>query len=158
MPGRSVVVAAIVVALMAATPAAAQATHRSVTATGIGQARVHPKNRHRNSSIVAAVNRARKVAIKRAIRNAHNNAVLYAKGVGLTLGSATSISDQQSSGFYGPGGPGDLGPFGPNRYCGKIRVIVGKCVPGTKPTFKTVHRCLVPRFAYTTLVVTYAAS
>jgi hypothetical protein len=35
---------------------------------------------------------------------------------------------------------------------------VGKYVPGTKPTFKKVHRCIVPRFAFTSLVVTYSAS
>jgi hypothetical protein len=144
---------------MTAGPALAQSgAHKSVTATGTGQARVHPKNRHRNSSIVAAVTAARKVAIKRAVRNAHRNATLYARALGLTLGGATSISDQTPFGFYGFGGPGGLGPFGHNRYCGTIREIVGKPVAGTKPTFKRVHRCFVPRFAYVGLVVTYSAS
>jgi uncharacterized protein YggE len=150
--------AAVAVTLMAASPAVAQSVHKSVTATGTGHARVHPKNRHRNSSIVAAVRAAQKVAIKRAVRNAHKNALLYAQAIGLTLGSAISISDQQSNGFYVSTGPGGSGPFGPNRYCGKIRRVVGKVVPGTKPTYKTVHRCIVPRFAYTSLVVAYSAN
>lgn len=158
MSGRGVVGAAVAVALMAASPAVAQSAHKSVTATGVGQARVHPKNRHQNSSIVAAVARARKVAIRRAVRNAHSTGLLYAKAAGLTLGGPLSISDQQANGFYGPGGPSDLGPFGPNRYCGRTKTIIGKYVPGTRPKFKTVHRCIVPRFAYTTLTVTYSAS
>jgi hypothetical protein len=120
--------------------------------------RVHPKNRHRNSSIVAAVAAARLVAIKRAVRNAHRNAVVYAKALRLTLGGPISISDQTAFGYYGFGGPGGLGPFGHNRYCGTIRELSGKPVPGTKPTFKRVHKCFVPRFAYASLVVTYSAS
>lgn len=158
MSGRAVVGAVVAVALMAAGPAVAQSARMSVTATGVGQARVHPKNPHRNASIVAAVARARKVAIRRAVRNAHANAVLYARAAGLTVGRANSISDQQSNGFYGPGGPDGFGPFGPNQYCGTIREVVGKPLPGTKPTIRKVHRCIVPRFAYTSLVVTYAAS
>ncbi|MBV8911574.1 MAG: hypothetical protein JOZ05_00890, partial [Acetobacteraceae bacterium] len=60
------------------------------------------------------------------------------------------------NGFYGPGQL--AGPFGPGRYCGTVRQVVGRPVKGKKPTFKRVHRCFVPRFAFVTLSVTYAAS
>jgi hypothetical protein len=157
MSARSVLAAAVAIVLMAGGPAVAQAAHKSVTATGVGHARVHPKNRHRNSSIVRAVAAARKVAIKRAARNAHKNALLYANAVGFTLGSPIAISDQQLGGFYGPGGPGGFGFFGPNRYCGTIKEV--SYSPGSStPTVKKIHRCIVPRFVYTSLVVTYSAS
>jgi hypothetical protein len=61
------------------------------------------------------------------------------------------------SGFYGFGGP-FLGPFGPNQYCGTFQQVIGRPVPGQRVKTKKVHRCIVPRFAYSTLTVTYAAS
>ncbi len=151
MSRRAVVAAVVTVALTAAAPAVAQAAHKSVTATGTGQARVHPKNRHRNSSIVAAVNAARKASIQRAVRNAHKLAHLYAKAGGLILGGVVSISDAQTSAFYGLGVGGEFGPFGFNRYCGTVSRRVGN-------TVKKVHLCIVPRFTLTSLVVTYSAS
>lgn len=150
MSRRAVAVAAVSVALMAAGPAVAQAAHKSVTATGTGQARVHPKNRHRNSSIIAAVNAARKQSITRAVRNAHKLARTYAKAGGLTLGGPISISDESTSGYYGYGF-GAFGPFGFNRYCGTITRKVGE-------TVEKRHVCIVPRFTFTSLAVTYSAS
>jgi Protein of unknown function (DUF541) len=161
MSGRSVVVAAIAASLLMAAPALGQSQTdgKTVTATGTGQARVKPKDRHSNSSITAAFDAARKAAISSALSEAHEYALDYAKGVGLTLGSVLSVSDSQANGFYGPGGPGGFfGPFGPNKFCGTTRQVVGRPAPGTKPTFKKVHRCVVPPFAYTTLTVTYSAS
>ena len=75
----------------------------------------------------------------------------------MKLGSVISVSDAQANGFY-PHGPGAIGPFGPGQFCGTVRQPVGKPAPGHKPTFKTVHRCIVPRFAVTSLTVTYSAS
>ncbi|MGA9857863.1 MAG: SIMPL domain-containing protein, partial [Solirubrobacteraceae bacterium] len=80
-----------------------------MTATGTGQARVSPKNRHDNASIVAAYDAARHAAIAGAISQAHEYALDYAKAVGLTLGPVSSVSDAQSN-FYGPGQ--FFGPFG----------------------------------------------
>jgi uncharacterized protein YggE len=152
-------VAAIAI-LLGATPAIAQSTQSSsgdtITATGTAQMRVVPKNRHSNASIAAAVDRAHKASIAGALKEAHQYATMYAKAVGLSLGSVISVSDVQN-GFYGPG-PFGLGPFGPGQYCGKITQPVGRPVKGQRPKLKTVHRCFVPRFAFATLSVTYSAT
>jgi uncharacterized protein YggE len=146
--------------LLGATPAIAQSAQSSsgdtITATGTAQTRVVPKNRHSNASIAAAVERAHKASIAGALKQAHEYAVAYAKAVGLALGSVISVSDAQN-GFYGPG-PFGIGPFGPGQYCGNIRQVVGRPPKGQRPKFKTVHRCIVPRFAFATLTVTYSAS
>ncbi|HEY2160638.1 MAG TPA: hypothetical protein VGH24_04980 [Solirubrobacteraceae bacterium] len=94
-----------------------------------------------------------------ALSDAHEYALDYAHATGLTLGGVISVSDAQQGGFYGPGGPGPFGgAFGPNQYCGTVEVVTGKPVKGKRPKVKKVHRCFVPRFAYTTLTVTYSAS
>jgi uncharacterized protein YggE len=160
MRRRLTFVASMVVAgLLVAGPASAQSTSgpsQTVTATGTGQTRVLPKNRNSNASIAAAVDAARKASIAGAIRDAQQYGQDYAASAGLTLGGVISISDVQSNGFYGPGP--QLGPFGPNQYCGSVELLVGKPVKGKKPKFKKVHRCVVPPFAYTTLTVIYSAS
>jgi hypothetical protein len=146
-----------VLAVAPATAAAAQTD--TVTATGNGQSVVHPKNRKNNASIVAAYDAARRAAIGGALKDARTYALAYAKGVGLTLGSVQSVSDAQNTVFYGPGQ--FVGPFGPNQFCGTLRQPIFKKekngrrkVVGTKK----VHRCVVPRFAFVSLTVTYSAS
>lgn len=160
MQRRLALGAAIIATLTIATPALAQSagsqSGQTITATGTGQSRVLPKNRHSNASIARAVNAARKASIAGALDEAHEYALDYAKAVGLTLGNVISVSDAQSNSFCGPGPV--IGPFGPGRYCGTVRQPVGRPVKGKKPTFKTVHRCFVPRFASITLSVTYGAS
>lgn len=160
MSGRSVLATVGAAVSLVAAPAVAQAQQaQTVTATGTGQAAVHPSNRKSSPSIAAAVDAARKVAIAKALSDAREYALDYAKAGGLTLGNVISISDSQTNGFYGPGGPGAFfGPFGPNQYCGTFRQPIGKPVPGQRPKLKRIHRCIVPPFAYTTLTVTYAAS
>ena len=96
----------------------------TVTATGTGERAVHPKNRHDNASIVSAYDAARHAAIGGALKDAHTNALAYAKGVGLTLGSVVSVSDAENSAFYGPGE--FVGPFGPNQFCGTLRRAILK--------------------------------
>jgi uncharacterized protein YggE len=161
MNRRMVLGLAMLAALTVTTPAVAQPATTSsgdtITATGTGQALVKPKNRNSNASIAAAYDRARRGAIRQALKEAHEYAVDYAKAVRLTLGGVISVSDAQTNGFYGYG-PGAIGPFGPGQFCGTVRQPVGKPVPGQKPTLKTVHRCIVPRFAFTSLTVTYSAS
>lgn len=151
---------AVVAILLGATPAIAQTTQSStaqtITATGSAQSRVLPKNRHSNASIAAAVDRARRASIAGALRQAHEYAQDYAKAVGLTLGSVISVSDAANA-FYGPG-PFGLGPFGPGQYCGTVERLVGRPTKGHKPKLKRVHRCYVPRYASSTLTVTYSAS
>jgi uncharacterized protein YggE len=146
--------------LLGTTPAIAQpatsSTAQTITATGTSQTRVVPKNRNSNASIAAAVERAHRASIAGALKEAHEYAELYAKAVGMTLGSVISVSDAQN-GFYGPG-PFAFGPFGPGRFCGTVTRVVGRPVRGQKPKLKRVHRCFVPQFAFATLTVTYAAS
>jgi uncharacterized protein YggE len=165
MSRRSLVGVTVVTALLAAAPAAAQSIPstqaKSVTATGTGQARVVPTNRHSNASIVAAVSAAHVKAIGGALRQAHEYAVDYAQASGLTLGDALSVSDTQTqtNGWsYGPGYGSSFGPFGANRYCGTTQQVVGRPVKGHRPKIRKVHRCFVPALAYTTLTVTYSAS
>ncbi|MGH2895796.1 MAG: SIMPL domain-containing protein [Solirubrobacteraceae bacterium] len=144
--------------VLAAAPAAA-AQPDTVTATGTGQSVVHPKNPNNSPSIASAYDAARQAAIGGALKEAHTYAVAYAKGVGLTLGSVVSVSDAQNNVFYGPGQ--FVGPFGPNQFCGTLRQPIFKKekngrrkVVGTKK----MHRCIVPRFAFVSLTVTYSAT
>lgn len=157
--GLAVLLSSCVVALSAAAPAIAAQTS-SVTATGTGQARVLPKDRHSNSSIQTAYEAARKAAIASAISDAHGYALDYARSVGLTLGPVLSVSDQQTSGFYGPGSQPFLGPFGPGKFCGTLRQPIVRRVKNRQKVIgiKKVHRCIVPAFAYTTLTLTYSAT
>src|SRR5947209_16326611 len=105
MSGRAGLAAAVAASLLAAAPALgeSQSEGKTVTATGTGQARVTPADRHSNASIVAAFDAARKAAIGGALSDAHEYALDYAKGTGLTLGSVISVTDAQNNGFYGPG-------------------------------------------------------
>ena len=125
MPRRLVLLGSIVAALVTIAPAGA-AQAQTVTATGTGQARVLPKNRQNNASIVAAVDAAHKASIAGAVSEAHEYAVDYATAVGLTLGSVMSVSDVQTNSFYGPGQT--TGPFGPDQYCGTVEQLVGRPV------------------------------
>lgn len=156
---RGVLGALVVALLLGTTPAIAQpatsSTAQTITATGSAEKRVVPKNRKSNASIAAAVEKAHRASIAGALKQAHVYAVLYAKAVGMTLGSVISVSDAQN-GFYGPG-PFGIGPFGPGRFCGTVTRIIGRPVKGHKPKLKRVHRCFVPAFASATLTVTYAA-
>ncbi len=163
MQGRVVLATAVAAAFLVATPAIAQETQsKTVTATGTGRTRVHPKNRHSSASISAAVEAARKAAIKSALNEAHEYALDYANAAGLTLGGAVSVSDVQPNGpgFYGGPGVSNVfyGPFGPNKYCGTLHVPAHRPIKGQRPVLKKVHRCIVPPFAYLTLQVTYSAS
>jgi hypothetical protein len=156
--GLLVLLSSCVLALLACAPAVAAPTG-SVTATGTGEAKVVPKNRQNNASIVTAYETARKASIAGAIGDAHGFAVDYARAAGLTLGPVVSVTDQQTTGFYGPGS-GFFGPFGEGQFCGTEHLAVFKQVKGRRKIVgtKKVHRCIVPKFAYTTLTLTYSAT
>jgi hypothetical protein len=169
MSRRSLALAPILAAFTVALPAVAQAqlvtpTAQSVTATGTAEVKVVPTNRHSSASIAAAVAIAQKAAVPGALNAAHANAVLYARDAGLTLGSVLSVSDLQTGAFYGGGpfvGPGIfIGPFGPGKYCGIERRPVFKRVGNRQKLvrLKKVHTCYVPRFASSTLTVTFSAA
>ncbi len=159
--GLSVLCTAGMLALLSATPAlAAPASTSVITATGTGQVRVRPADRHSNASIAAAYQAARKASIGAAFTDARQLALDYARHAGLTLGRMLSVSDQQTGGgFYGPG-PVFFGPFAPGQFCGTVRQPIFKHVKhGEKVTgFKKVYRCFVPPFAFTSLALTYTAS
>jgi uncharacterized protein YggE len=152
--------AAITAALSVAAPAVAQpssaSTVQTITATGTGQTRVLPTNRHRAASIAAAVDAARKASIGGALAEAHEYALDYAEAIGVTLGNVISVSDAQTNSLYGLGSFD--GPFGPGQYCGTAIQVVGRPVKGQKPKLKKVHRCYVPQFASISLTVTYSAN
>src|SRR2546421_6694949 len=106
MRGRVVLVSTMAAAVLAATPAMAHKSPRHsqssrVTATGTGEARVLPKDRQSNASIVAAVDVAHELAIQRGFRKAREYARGYAKLAGLTLGRVLSVTDvQPTPGYY----------------------------------------------------------
>jgi hypothetical protein len=162
MSRRSLALAPVLAALTLAGPALADTT-KSVTATGTAEVKVVPTNRHSNASIAAAVATAQAQAVPGALTAARGNALLYAKNAGLILGGVLSVSDATNSAFYGGpfGGPGGLiGPFGPGKYCGIERRPIFKKVGNRQKLvrIKKTHTCYVPRFASTTLTVTYTAT
>ncbi len=158
--GLSVLLSCCVMGLLAAAPAVA-AQGSSVTATGTGQARVLPADRHSNASIAAAYETARTASVAGALTDARRFALEYAHDAGLTLGPLVSVSDQQSNGSSGPA-PGVVffGPFAPGQFCGTVRQPIFKQGNHRRKLvgFKKVHRCFVPPFASTTLTVTYSAT
>jgi uncharacterized protein YggE len=169
MHAQRLAVAAVLAALAA--PAAADATTVTITASGTGRVKVVPANRDSNASIAAAEAAAQRASVPLALTAAQARAGEYAAADGLTLGPLLSISDQLPNGpFFGPGQV-EPGPFGPGRFCGTIRVPIGRPMPvvrvvgGTKVVLpprrvrlKKVHRCFVPSPATTTLIVAYSAS
>ncbi|HWF36243.1 MAG TPA: hypothetical protein VG295_12775 [Solirubrobacteraceae bacterium] len=161
MSRRSLALVPMVAALILAAPAVADA--QSVTATGSSQVKVLPADRQSNGSIASAVAAAQKQAVPGALSAAHANALLYAQGAGLTLGSVLSVSDALSpQGYFGPYGfpGGNIGPFGPGKYCGIVRRGVIKRTGGRVRVVhvKKIRRCIVPEYASSTLTVTYSAT
>jgi hypothetical protein len=105
------------------------------------------------------VNAAQQAAVPAALTAAHARALIYAQDAGLTLVPLLAVSDAATS-LFGPFGPGSLnGPFGPGKYCGTERRPVVKRVGNRLKVvrLRKVHACYVPRFATSTLTVTYSA-
>ncbi|HWF51943.1 MAG TPA: hypothetical protein VG294_14990 [Solirubrobacteraceae bacterium] len=160
MSRRFLALAPVVAALTLAAPALADA--QSVTATGTANVKVVPANRHSNASIASAVAVAQKQAVPGALVAARAKALLYAQDASLTLGAVLSVSDAQNGQvFVGPYGiGGDIGPFGPGKYCGIERRPVFKKVGKRVKVIRLrkVHACVVPAYASSTLTVTYSAT
>ena len=136
---------------------------KSVTAVGLGQVNVDPKDRHNNASIVAAVEESEAKAIPQAVQFARERATKLAQAGGLALGAVQSVEEVQNQfPFYGPGGPNAYpAPFGEDKYCGDERrprfrrdANGRRRVVGTR----TVHVCRPPRFVIINLSVTFAAT
>jgi uncharacterized protein YggE len=79
---------------------------KTVSAVGLGQVNVNPKDRNNNASIVEAVEASEAKAIPQAVAAARERAAELAKAGGLTLGAVQSVEEvQQQFPFYGPGAP-----------------------------------------------------
>ena len=156
---------------MLAAPMAAEANPVTITATGTAQVRVLPANRDSNASIAAAELAAAKAGVPLALQAAQARAATYAAAAGLTLGSLVSISDQAGFNPFFAQSQAVPGPFGPGRFCGTVRILIGRPKPTLKVIggrtvvlppkhlrFRKVHRCFVPSPLATTLEATYSAS
>lgn len=158
MPTRRLLVVLMSLCLLA-TPAAATAQDRTVTAIGTGIAQVKPADRHDNASIKRAVARATSRALPRAIADAKRDASALAAGYGLTLGDVISVAETPSSPFGGFGYTEAEGPFGPGRYCGQIRRSVIRRINGERRRVIRSRRvCSFPRQVSQSVTVTYAAA
>ena len=166
---RTLLAATAVGALAAPMAAAAQPV--TITATGIAQVRVLPANRQSNASIAAAELAAQKAGVPLALSAAQARAGTYAAAAGLTLGPLVSISDQVGFNPFFAQSQAVPGPFGPGKFCGTVRMLIGKPKPTIKVIggrtvitpprhlrFRKVHRCFVPSPLTTTLEATYSAS
>jgi Protein of unknown function (DUF541) len=156
--------AAAALALLVAPSALAQETPtggKTVTGLGSGAVKVDKPSTLNDQTIRKAVLAARQAAVPKAVVAAQAEAQRLAAGAGLTLGGLQSISEEPAS-PYGPFGfYGELGTFGPGRYCGTVtrvqfhRTKSGRRVPGKR---RRVHTCRVPSQVSVSVAATYAAS
>ena len=157
---KHLALASVLVASGALVPAAAHAADgQTVTALGSAQIPVKPANRHKNSAIKRAVDRAYAKAVPAAVGDAREDGERIATASGLELGSILSVDENvaQPNYFYGPP-PG--GRFGPDQYCGTVTRL-----HHVRDRHGVLHRvlrrerqCFVPDTASVTLAVTFAAS
>ena len=149
--------------LLAVPLAAAPALAETVAATGVGQATIHVSRPLTQAKIARAVDRARDLAVPRALLNARVQAARYAAAGFLQLGPVLSIEEPQASpyGFYGFYGlTGNVGRFGPNRYCGNVTTVTRRVVDGKRRVVarRTTFRCFAPQAAVATLYVEFSAT
>jgi hypothetical protein len=163
---RTVVVVALFAfiagCLAAAASAQAPATtpERTLVASGLGSAKVTPKDRTSNASIVAAVEAAETKALPAALSDARDQATQLAAAAGVTLGPLVSLTNAGTAGgvFYGPYYP-STGSFGPGRYCGNIRtrsVTVGKDGKRHLGKLHTRRTCRIPPVVQRSVQLTFA--
>jgi hypothetical protein len=154
-------IAAAAIALLSVSPAQAEqpAPPRTVAALGAASVKVKaPSDRKHEAPIRAAVEAAEAKALPRAIAEARTKAADLARLAGLRLGAIVSVSDAPTS-PYGPSF-GFYGSFGPDRFCGRVRVSVFKRdANGTRRRVGTRsrHTCRVPPTVTSTVTVTFAA-
>jgi hypothetical protein len=156
------VIASLAVSVLSASTAQAQspAPERTVTAQGLASVKVvAPNDRKHEGPIRAAVEAAEAKALPRAMAAAREKATELARLSGLTLGAIVSISDAQTS-PYGPFG--FYGTFGPDRFCGTLRIAVFRTDTTTgkrkRVGFRARHTCRVPSTVTSSLTMTFAAS
>jgi uncharacterized protein YggE len=164
---RAVAVVAIVAFLAGCLAAVTQAQEpattppRTLVAVGTGLARVTPHDRKDNASIVAAVEAAEQQALPRAVADGRSQAQELAAAAGVTLGALVGVSNNAavSGPFYGPYYGSPYGTFGPNKYCGNVRVAVfqrGKDGKRHRTGFRTRRTCRFPSVVQRAVQLTYA--
>ena len=144
---------------LAATPALAE----TVSATGTGQATIRVTRPLTQLKIARAVDRARDLAVPRALLNARVQAARYAAAAGFQLGPVLAVEEPTPNGFgyHGfTGLTGNVGRFGPNRYCGRVTTVRRRVVDGRRRVVsrRTRFRCFAPQAAVVTLYVEFAAT
>jgi hypothetical protein len=137
------------------------APQRTLVAVGAGLAKVTPKDRNANASIVAAIEAAEQQALPRAVADGRSEAQALATAAGVTLGTLVSVSNNPTVAgpFYGPYYGSTYGSFGPNQFCGTIRVPVFKQgADGKRHRTGTRSRrvCRFPSTLQRTVQLTYA--
>ena len=140
-----------------ATPAHAQ--QPTLTATGTGEAKPAPEDRHSDASIHAAVDAANVAALPKAIADARAHAARLATAAGMTLGPLLSIADTPNNGY--PFYYGQNGTFGNDHFCGKVRNTKTVVRNGVRRRVaaKGTHRiCRVPPEVYATVSLTFSVS
>ncbi len=161
MHTRRLLLAAAIGSLALPIAAHAQAPAQlTVEAFGTGSAKVEPRDRTDNASIVAAVDRAEQAALPLAINDARAHAAELAPPVGFTLGPLISVSNASQTGPFVVGPWGQDGTFGPGRYCGTVRIPRYKTVDGKRRRigFRSERRCRVPESAQRTVKLTFVAT
>lgn len=163
---RAALVAALTSLACAATAAAQQPASpglqpNTITVTGTGAVAPSPSDRKSNASIAAAVEAAERAALPLAVRDGQARASRLADLSGMTLGALLAIAEAQPSpyGFFGPFG--QIGTFGPGRFCGTLRTpIYVKTKQGTRKRvgLRTRRTCRVPPKVSTSLTMTFAAT
>jgi uncharacterized protein YggE len=148
----------VIVLSALAAPAHAQQPATTLTANGLGEAKVEPENRKSDASIRAAVEAANAKALPDAMAKARAHAAELAAAAGVTLGPLIAISDNPNNGytFFGP-----QGTFGNGHYCGKVRntkTVVRNGVRRRVATKGTHRVCRVPREVYATVALTFSVS
>jgi len=151
--------AALSLALAPAASAQLPVLDRTIVATGVGQVKPAPQNRHDNASIAAAVKAAYTAALPKAIAEARGDAADLAQAAGVTLGQLVSVSNVPAQPFYGPFFGPEQGTFGPGKFCGNVRSPVfrrDKSGRRRLSGFRTRHTCRVPGTISRSVTLTFA--
>src|SRR3954466_3248160 len=160
LPLRSAL-AGVALSLALAPAASAQlpVLDRTIVAAGVGQVKPAPQNRTDNASIAAAVKAAYAAALPKAVADARDDAADLAKAAGVSLGELVSISNAPAQPFYGPFFGGEIGTFGPGRFCGNVHTaVVRRDKSGRRRVtgFRTRHACRVPGTVSRSVTLTFA--
>jgi uncharacterized protein YggE len=148
----------VVLSALAAAPAQAQQPAATLTANGLGEAKVQPEDRRNDASIRKAVEAANAKALPDAMANARAHAAELAAAAGVTLGPLVSIADSPNGGY---GFFAQQGTFGNGHYCGKVRNTHTVVRDGVRRRVaaKGTHRaCRVPREVYASVALTFSVS